>query len=132
MAEENNPFSKYVENNTSLFDDALKANQCIWNCLISLPVIDLPNISLNLLTFICIDLLNLVVEIEVFDTFATIESELKKFEYLEPVLKNNRLIPNSIPNTNAIFDLLKILNIYFYDIACIIIASIKESKLWLI
>jgi len=60
---------------------------------------------------------------------ATIESELKKLEYLELVLKNNKLIPNSIANTNAIFDLLKILNIFFYDIACIIIASIRESKI---
>jgi len=60
---------------------------------------------------------------------ATIESELKKFEYLEPDLKKNKLIPNSIANTNAIFDLLKILNIFFYEIACIIIASIRESKI---
>ena len=79
--------------------------------------------------FILIVLLNLVVEIGVLDTFATIESELKKFEYLLPDLKNNKLIPNSIANTNAIFDLLKDLNIIFYGIACIILASIKESKI---
>ena len=34
MAEENNPFSKYVENNTSLFDDALKANQSTFESLV--------------------------------------------------------------------------------------------------
>jgi len=65
----------------------------------------------------------------VFDTFATIESELKKFEYLLPDLKNNKLMPKSIANTNAIFDLPKILNILFYGIACIILASIRESKI---
>jgi triosephosphate isomerase len=65
----------------------------------------------------------------VFETVATIESELKKFEYLEPLLKNNKLIPNIIANTIAIFDLPKALNILFYGIACIILAAIRESKI---
>ena len=55
--------------------------------------------------FICIVRLNLVVEIGVPDTVATTESELKKFEYLEPLLKKNKLMPNKIASTNAIFDL---------------------------
>ena len=79
--------------------------------------------------FICIDRLNLDVEIGVPDTVATTESELKKFEYLDPLLKKNKLIPNKIASTNAIFDLPKALNIYiFYGVACIILVSRRESK----
>ena len=77
----------------------------------------------------CKVLLNLVVEIEVPDTEATIESELKKFEYLSPLLKKKRLMPKRIARTKAILDFPKLLNIFiFYGVACIIIASIKESK----
>ena len=66
---------------------------------------------------------------EVPDTVATTASELKKFEYLEPLLKKNKLMPNNIANTNAIFDLPKDLNIYiFNDFACIILDCRKESK----
>ncbi len=65
----------------------------------------------------------------VLSTLATIESELKKFEYLEPLLKKNKLIINRIARTKAIFDLPRLLNIYiFYGVACIIIASIRENK----
>ena len=74
-------------------------------------------------------LLNLLVEIVVLDTFAITESELKKFEYLEPLLKKKRLMPNKIASTKAIFDLPKDLNIFiFYRVACIILVSRKESK----
>ena len=63
------------------------------------------------------------------ETVATTESELKKFEYLEPLLKKNKLMPNKIASTKAIFDLPKDLNIFiFYAVACIIIVSRRESK----
>ena len=79
--------------------------------------------------FICIVRLNFDVETGVPDTVATTESELKKFEYLEPLLKNNKLMPNKIASTNAIFDLPKDLNIFiFYGVACIILVSRRESK----
>ena len=45
------------------------------------------------------------------DTEATTLSELNKFEYLSPPLKKNKLNPNKIANTNAIFDLPMVLNI---------------------
>ena len=79
--------------------------------------------------FICIVRLNFVVETGVPDTVGTTESELKRFEYLEPLLKKNKLMPNKIASTNAIFDLPKDLNIFiFYGVACIILVSRKESK----
>ncbi len=56
-------------------------------------------------------LINLVVEIGVPDTDATTLSELNKLEYLSPPLKKNKLIPNNIANTNAIFDFPRLLNI---------------------
>ena len=58
------------------------------------------------------------------ETLATTLSELNKFEYLSPPLKKNRLTPNSIAKTNAIFDFPKFLNIYM--VASIIIVSIME------
>jgi len=73
-----------------------------------------------------ITLLNLVVDICVLDTVATILSELKKFEYLEPPLKKNKLIPNNMASTKAIFDFPRALNIIV--VASIILLSIKESK----
>tara|TARA_B100000959_G_C14501879_1_gene427548 strand:+ start:247 stop:564 length:318 start_codon:yes stop_codon:yes gene_type:complete len=79
--------------------------------------------------FIFIVLLNFDVEIGVPDTVATILSELKKFEYLDPPLKKNKLIPNKIANIKAIFDLPKALNIIF--VASIILVSISEIKLCL-
>ena len=68
--------------------------------------------------FICIVRLNLLVDIGVSETLATTESELNKFEYLEPLLKKNRLMPNNIANTNPIFDLPNDLNI-FYKTNCL-------------
>ena len=76
--------------------------------------------------FICIVLLNLLVEIGVPETVAITLSELKKLEYLEPLLKKNKLIPNNIANTIAIFDFPKALNIFV--VASIILVSIRESK----
>tara|TARA_Y100001970_G_C13946768_1_gene706070 strand:+ start:267 stop:479 length:213 start_codon:yes stop_codon:yes gene_type:complete len=67
------------------------------------------------------------VEIGVPETLATTLSELKKLEYLEPPLKKNKLIPNNIARTNAIFDFPRILNIIF--VASIILVSISEFKL---
>jgi triosephosphate isomerase len=58
------------------------------------------------------------------DTEATTLSELKKLEYLEPPLKKNKLTPNRIANTNAIFDFPRLLNINM--VASIIIVSIRE------
>ena len=73
--------------------------------------------------------LNFDVEMGVPETVATTESEFKKFEYLEPLLKKNKLMPNKIASMNAIFDLPKDLNIYiFYGVACIILVSRRESK----
>ena len=74
--------------------------------------------------------LNLLIEIGVLDTFAITESELNKFEYLDPLLKNSKLMPNSIANTIPIFDLLRDLNIYiFCRFACIILVSIREINM---
>ena len=79
--------------------------------------------------FICIVRLNFEVEIGVPDTDATTESELRKFEYLDPLLKKNKLMPNKMASMNAIFDLPKLLNIFiFYGVACIILVSRRESK----
>ena len=76
--------------------------------------------------------LNLVVEIGVPETLATILSELKILEYLELLLKKKRLIANKMANTNAIFDFPRVLNIFVIScIASIIIVSISESKLCL-
>lgn len=62
------------------------------------------------------------------ETVAITESELKKLEYLEPLLKNNILIPKRMAKTNAIFDLPKFLNIYYLSkVAFIILVSRKES-----
>ena len=55
--------------------------------------------------------MNLVVDIVVPETEATSLSELKKLEYLSPPLKKNKLNPNKIANTNAIFDFPILLNI---------------------
>tara|TARA_Y100001960_G_scaffold243478_1_gene257703 strand:+ start:275 stop:511 length:237 start_codon:yes stop_codon:yes gene_type:complete len=71
-------------------------------------------------------LLNFDVEIEVPETEAIMLSELNKFEYLEPPLKKNKLIPNKIAKTSAIFDLPKALNIIF--VASIILVSIRENN----
>ena len=57
--------------------------------------------------FICITRRNLGVEIGVPDTEATTLSELNKLEYLSPPLKKNKLIPNNIANTKAIFALIQ-------------------------
>jgi len=76
--------------------------------------------------FICIVRLNLVVEIGVPDTEAITLSEFNKFEYLEPPLKKNKLIPNNIASINAIFDFPKALNIFV--VASIILVSIRENK----
>ena len=74
-------------------------------------------------------MLNFDVEIEVPDTEATIESELKKFEYLSPLLKKKRLMPKRMARTKAILDFPKLLNIFiFYGVACIILVSRRESK----
>ena len=63
------------------------------------------------------------------DTEATTESESKKFEYLDPLLKKNRLMPNKIASTKAIFDFPNVLNIFiFCSVACIILLSIMENK----
>ena len=69
---------------------------------------------------------NLVVEIGVPDTDATTLSELKRFEYLPEPLKKNKLIPNRIARTNAIFDFPRVLNII--KVASIIIVSIRENN----
>jgi hypothetical protein len=45
------------------------------------------------------------------ETEATMLSELNKLEYLCPPLKKNKLNPNKIANTNAIFDFPRPLNI---------------------
>tara|TARA_B100000965_G_C19157603_1_gene568880 strand:- start:116 stop:322 length:207 start_codon:yes stop_codon:yes gene_type:complete len=66
------------------------------------------------------------VEIGVPDTFATTVSELNKLEYLDPLLKKNKLIPNNIASTKAIFDFPNALNIIC--VASIIIVSIRENK----
>ena len=58
------------------------------------------------------------------DTEATILSESNKPEYLSPPLIKNKLMPNSITNTNEIFDFAKLLNINI--VASIIIVSIME------
>ena len=52
--------------------------------------------------------------------------ELNKLEYLDDPLKKNKLTPNNIANTKAIFDFPKDLNIFF--VASIILVSISESK----
>tara|TARA_B100001250_G_scaffold186151_1_gene160054 strand:- start:722 stop:958 length:237 start_codon:yes stop_codon:yes gene_type:complete len=71
-------------------------------------------------------LLNFDVEMEVPETEAIMLSELKRFEYLEPPLKKNKLIPNKIAKTSAIFDLPNALNIIF--VASIILVSIRENN----
>ena len=76
--------------------------------------------------FIFNTLRNLVVEIFVPETEATILSESNKPEYLDEPLKKNRLIPNRIARTNAIFDFPKVLNII--NVASIIIVSIRENN----
>ena len=48
--------------------------------------------------------LNLVLDIGVPDTEAMTESELNKFEYLDPLLKNRRLTPKRIAKIKPIFD----------------------------
>ena len=74
--------------------------------------------------------LNFEVEIGVPETVATILSELKILEYLEPPLKKKRLMANKMANRNAIFDFPRVLNIFIVSgVASIIIVSIKESKL---
>ena len=83
--------------------------------------------------FICKVLLNFVVEMGVPEILATTLSELKMFEYLDPPLKKNRLIPNKMASNIAILDFPILLNIIvFSDLASIIILSIKEIKLCLI
>ena len=67
---------------------------------------------------------NLEVEICVPETLATTLSELKKFEYLSPPLKNNKLSPKRMANKKAILDFPKVLNINI--VASIIIVSIRE------
>ena len=63
------------------------------------------------------------------ETVAMTASELNKFEYLEPLLKNKRLTPNNIARTKPIFDFPKLLNIFILsDIACIIIVCRRENK----
>ena len=63
------------------------------------------------------------------ETEATTESELKKLEYLEPLLKNNILTPKRMAKTNAIFDLPIFLNMYnLSKVAFIILVSKKGSN----
>ena len=70
------------------------------------------NTILNCLIFISNVLLNLVVEIGVPDTLAITLSELKKFEYVPAFLKKNKLIVKRKARTIAIFDFVKVLNIF--------------------
>ena len=67
-----------------------------------------------------------MVELGVPDTEATTLSDSKSPEYLDEPLKKNKLIPKRIANTNAIFDLPKLLNII--NVASIIIVSIRENN----
>ena len=60
------------------------------------------------------------------ETDATILSESNSPEYLDEPLKKNKLIPNRIARTNAIFDFPKVLNII--KVASIIIVSIRENN----
>ena len=69
---------------------------------------------------------NCVVEIGVPDTEATTLSESNKPEYLDEPLKKNKLIPNRMARTNAIFDFPNVLNII--NVASIIIVSIRENN----
>ena len=73
--------------------------------------------------------MNFVLEMDVPETEATTESELRKLEYLEPLLKKKRLIPKRMAKTIPIFDLPNDLNIFnFYEVAFIILVTRKESK----
>ena len=60
------------------------------------------------------------------ETDATTLSESNKPEYLDDPLKKNKLIPNRIARTKAIFDFPKLLNII--NVASIIIVSIRENN----
>jgi hypothetical protein len=50
------------------------------------------------------------------ETVAITESELNKFEYLDPLLKNKRLIPKRMAKIIAIFDVPRVLNIFFMSL----------------
>ena len=69
---------------------------------------------------------NFVVDIGVPETEATTLSESNKPEYLDEPLKKNKLIPNRIARTKAIFDFPRLLNII--NVASIIIVSIRENN----